>query len=131
MIWREPGGVVAEGSIKAIARRDHHDDRDVKCRQILLIRELAIDCEKDIELSDSKGQQLTVLRAGPAHFPGYARLLRLFERRDRLLPADSRKVVAEVGQRLAALSIVEQGFQEYARSHVLSMRPSLIARLCV
>lgn len=52
---------------KAIAGRDEHDDCDIECRKVLLMREIAIGCDKHVELGSGKGEKLTIPLACPSH----------------------------------------------------------------
>ncbi len=52
---------------ECVCARHHHDDRETKCRQVLLVLELAVNSEEGVELLLGEAQQFPVAFAGPSH----------------------------------------------------------------
>lgn len=52
--------------LQSIRRRTQEDDRNLKARQMLLLRQFPIDGDEDVELFLYEGEQVTVLDSGPA-----------------------------------------------------------------
>ncbi len=51
-----------------VAVGNQHKDRDVECRQLLLVLELSIDGQEHIEFAFGKTEQVAISFTGPTHF---------------------------------------------------------------
>ena len=54
--------------VYVVGLRNHDNNREVEAKQILLILDTLINCEKDIEFLSGKAEERTVLCPGPPHF---------------------------------------------------------------
>src|SRR5262249_37679861 len=128
--------------VKAVARSDQDDHCNAKPGQILLVLELAVDCQEYVEVAFGELQELAVsLLAQPisgavfVSWPGSSRLRRrgrhsssrtrtgekgffgLLQRGDCLRLRDGREVFQEFRKRLAGFEVIDQSLKRHTRSH--------------